>query len=466
MYVLKSILVKTRIIQWATALELVLVFVITELAMDSTKMPCLSSISARVLIGILTVYISTFATKVLTDMRTNLFAIAVFIFALSLIIGIFTLALHGIQIFLGYEAFEFIPIIFFTAIVFLELFVINTVVSKIINSLKFSTLIVHSSACEQRFVNKLVMDGKLYGDTADFVADDLSDETFKRFKEELKNHEKIIFLDDLDKAVKYKLSFEAIDKNRVVQTLPDVHSLLYMSGTFSNIGDTPFLSIKVRDVFWVERILKRVFDFVASAIALVLLSPVFLICALAIKLEDHGPVFYKQERYTNFKRRFNVYKFRSMRTDAEKFGAMYAQENDPRITKVGKIIRALRVDELPQLINILKGEMSFVGPRPERPVFADEYSEIIKNYDLRFLMKAGLTGYAQVCGKYNTNIRDKQLYDIIYISKFTILFDLGILLRTIIVVFTKEATAGYENGTELTQTAKDNANKQEVTSNE
>ena len=189
---------------------------------------------------------------------------------------------------------------------------------------------------------------------------------------------------------------------------------------------------------------KRAFDLIAATVGLVLLSPIFLICAVAIKRDTPGPVFYKQERYTINKNKFNIIKFRTMVKDAEKMGIKLATENDSRITKVGKILRACRLDELPQLINIIKGEMSIVGPRPERPIYADEYSRMVKNYDVRYLVKAGLTGYAQIYGRYNTKVSDKVLLDSIYIYTFSAWLDIKLIVLTIMIMFTKESTEGVD----------------------
>ena len=130
--------------------------------------------------------------------------------------------------------------------------------------------------------------------------------------------------------------------------------------------------------------------------------------------------------------------------DAEKMGAKLATENDSRITRVGRILRACRLDELPQLINIIKGEMSIVGPRPERPIYADEYSKMVKNYDVRYLVKAGLTGYAQIYGRYNTKVSDKVLLDSIYIYTFSAWLDIKLIVLTIMIMFTKESTEGVD----------------------
>lgn len=191
------------------------------------------------------------------------------------------------------------------------------------------------------------------------------------------------------------------------------------------------------------QIIKRTMDIVVSGIATIVLSPLFLITAIAVK-SDGGPAFYKQKRLTKDGKVFEILKFRSMRVDAEKYSGavLSAGENDPRITKVGRIIRACRLDELPQLLNILKGDMSLVGPRPERPELQKEIEKEVPEFGLRLQAKAGLTGYAQVYGKYNTTFYDKLLMDLMYISKPSILEDLTIMLATVKILTSKEGTEG------------------------
>ena len=194
--------------------------------------------------------------------------------------------------------------------------------------------------------------------------------------------------------------------------------------------------------------MKRAIDIVVSLIAAIILSPVFLITAIAIKATDHGPVFYKQVRLTKDGKEFKILKFRSMRVDAEKDGVarLSTGENDSRITPVGKIIRACRVDELPQLFNILKGDLSIVGPRPERPEIASQYCEEMPEFALRLQAKAGLTGYAQVYGKYNTTPYDKLTMDLMYIAHPSIVEDLKIMLATVKILFLPESTEGVAEG--------------------
>ena len=194
--------------------------------------------------------------------------------------------------------------------------------------------------------------------------------------------------------------------------------------------------------------IKRLLDIVISAVALVVLSPIFLVTAIAIKVTDHGPVFYKQIRLTKDGKEFGILKFRSMRVDAEKDGVarLSSGEHDDRITPVGRVIRACRIDELPQLLNILRGELSIVGPRPERPEIAAQYCEEMPEFSLRLQAKAGLTGYAQIYGKYNTTPYDKLVMDLMYIAHPSIVEDLKIMFATVKILFMPESTEGVSEG--------------------
>ncbi|MDK2586306.1 exopolysaccharide biosynthesis polyprenyl glycosylphosphotransferase [Romboutsia sedimentorum] len=181
---------------------------------------------------------------------------------------------------------------------------------------------------------------------------------------------------------------------------------------------------------------QRLLDIVLSLIGLVIGLPIIAIFGILIKIEDNGPITYKQERMGKGGSRFYIYKLRSMRTDAEKFGAQWATKDDPRITKVGNFIRKTRVDEIPQLFNILKGDMSVIGPRPERPSFTEEFNNDIPGFINRLAIKPGLTGWAQVNGGYDINPKEKLIEDMYYIKNRSILLDFKILFKTVKVVLT------------------------------
>lgn len=193
---------------------------------------------------------------------------------------------------------------------------------------------------------------------------------------------------------------------------------------------------------------KRLFDIILSTILLIITLPISLFVAIAIKSYDGGPCFYKQTRLTKDGKKFGILKFRSMIVDAEKDGVarLSSGDNDSRITPIGRFIRACRMDELPQLLNILKGDMTFVGPRAERPELTEKYSEKIPEFKLRLQAKAGLTGYAQVYGKYNTEPYEKLQMDLMYISNPSLIEDFKIILATVKILFMKDSTEGIQEG--------------------
>ena len=202
--------------------------------------------------------------------------------------------------------------------------------------------------------------------------------------------------------------------------------------------------------------LKRVIDIIVSFIAIIVFLPFMAVTALIIKLYDGGPVLYKQVRLTKDKKEFKILKFRSMRVDAEKDGvARLASEKDNRITPVGKVIRTIRFDELPQLFNILLGDMTIVGPRPERPEIAAEYEKTLPAFELRLQVKAGLTGYAQIYGKYNTEPYDKLQMDLMYINKMSLVEDFRLMFATVKILFMPESTEGVNEGQTTALSAKE-----------
>ena len=230
-----------------------------------------------------------------------------------------------------------------------------------------------------------------------------------------------------------------------VYMMPKIPDVLVKGSEQLHLFDTPILLTREYALSVEQRIAKRFIDVVCSLILIVVTSPIMLITAVVIKLYDKGPVLYKQVRCTKDAKEFYILKFRSMRVDAEKDGvARLAAKNDSRITPVGKFIRAVRTDELPQLFNILKGEMSFIGPRPERPQIIREYIEEMPEFAYRTRVKAGLAGYAQVYGKYNTTPYDKLKLDLFYIENYSVWLDLKLMLLTLKILFTPDSTEGVD----------------------
>ncbi len=241
-------------------------------------------------------------------------------------------------------------------------------------------------------------------------------------------------------------------------SIPKLSDILLRNADSIHLFDTTLMLSRNRRLTAEELFAKRAMDILFSLAGLIIASPFMLIIALLIKLYDGGPVFYKQKRLTKDKKVFEIYKFRSMKVESEKDGARLAKKEDDRITPVGKVIRNIHFDELPQIFNILKGDMSLVGPRPERPEIAQQYLEEIPEFDYRLKVKAGLTGYAQVYGKYNTTPYDKLKLDLTYIETYSLWQDLKLLMLTFKILFQKENTEGVESW-QVTAAKEDNSKK-------
>ncbi len=237
---------------------------------------------------------------------------------------------------------------------------------------------------------------------------------------------------------------ECIAADVVAYITPRIGDVLMQSAHTIHMFHLPVMRTKRCHPDPIYLFIKRLMDIVFSSLALVIASPIMLVTAIAIKATDKGPIFYSQTRLTKDGKAFLLYKFRSMRVDAEEDGVarLSTGNKDDRVTPVGRFIRRVRIDELPQLLNILRGNMSLVGPRPERPEIAEQYRETLPEFDLRLQVKAGLTGYAQVHGKYNTSPYDKLQMDLIYISNLSIAQDIRILFGTVKILFSAESTEG------------------------
>lgn len=266
---------------------------------------------------------------------------------------------------------------------------------------------------------------------------------------ELLNQMETVFLSGIHSHDRNILLKYCVEKDINVYVIPRIGDVLMSGAQSMHMFHLPMLQVGRYHPSPVYLFLKRGFDILASGIATVILSPVFLATAIAIKRYDGGPVFYKQQRLTKDGRIFEVLKFRSMRVDAEKDGVarLSTGDKDDRITPVGRFIRKVRIDELPQLLNILKGDMTICGPRPERPEIAAQYEEDLPEFRLRLQAKAGLTGYAQVYGKYNTTPYDKLVMDLMYIAHPSFLQDLQIMFATVKILFMKESTEGFAEQT-------------------
>lgn len=305
------------------------------------------------------------------------------------------------------------------------------------------TLIIESNLIPTRLARKLKYSFAKPENVRYYIVDENNEQDINSVYSQIDGeYANIILSDGLNETFKEALMNYAICKNKCVSTIATFTKASVMNGYIKLYHDTPFISASPINLSKAQLFIKRTFDIICSVLLIILSSPFMAVCAIAIKADSDGPAIYKQERYTINKKVFNCYKFRTMHIDAEKNGAQLSTKNDPRLTRVGKIIRKTRLDELPQLFNVLKGDMSFVGPRPERPIFADMFCENVKNYSMRYKIKAGITGYAQVYGNYSSRASDKILLDLIYALNYSFLLDIKLILLTIRQIFIHDSAEG------------------------
>ncbi len=254
-----------------------------------------------------------------------------------------------------------------------------------------------------------------------------------------------IMIYDVHSELRNKIVKYCYEKDVRLYITPKISDVLIRSSENIHLFDSPLLLLRNNGLSFEEKLIKRLIDIIVSLVVIVVTSPIMLIIAIAIKAYDRGPVFFKQKRCTLNGKVFEIHKFRSMIVDAEKEGlSVPASEKDPRITPIGNIIRATRLDELPQIFDILSGNMSLVGPRPERIEHVEKYTKDIPEFAYRLKVKGGLTGYAQIFGKYNTTAYDKLKLDLMYVQNYSILLDIKLILMTIKIIFMKESTEGFD----------------------
>lgn len=256
---------------------------------------------------------------------------------------------------------------------------------------------------------------------------------------------KAVLIGDIPVQERNTLIKYCFDQNIRCYGIPKISDIMIRNSESIDLFDSPLLLFRNNGLTYRQMFVKRAMDLVFSLVGILLASPIMLVIAVCIKAYDHGPVFYRQKRQTIGGREFYILKFRSMIVDSERHGARLAKAHDDRITPVGKVIRRLHFDELPQLFNILKGDMALVGPRPERKEITEEYSKAIPEFSFRLKVKAGLTGYAQVYGQYNTIPYDKLKLDLTYITSYSLWLDIKLMILTVKILFQKEKSAGVDD---------------------
>lgn len=278
-----------------------------------------------------------------------------------------------------------------------------------------------------------------------------ADKSFEEIKKEIDNFETVLIC-DFDAALKSQVLKYCYSQNKRIYMLPSSADTILNGSYPVQIFDTPVLFLHNGGLSMEQRIVKRTLDILLSGLGIIILGPIMIVTAIAIKLEDGGPVIFKQQRITRDQREFSIYKFRSMKV-SDSSEVKKTTVNDDRVTKVGKLIRPLRIDEMPQLFNILFGDMSVVGPRPEMIELVEDYSKMLPEFRLRHKVKAGLTGYAQIYGKYNTTPQNKLNMDLYYIEHYSVLEDIKLIIMTIKILFVRESTEGFsENDSKVKNT--------------
>ena len=275
--------------------------------------------------------------------------------------------------------------------------------------------------------------------------------------DEIKNHEAVM-LWDIPSEIRNSVFKTCYENDVEIYVSPKIMDIVLKGSQNLHLFDTPLLFTKSDPIEAEQRLIKRLFDIVLALFVLIVTSPIMIITAIAVKACDGGSVFYKQVRCTKDNKEFRIIKFRSMIEEAEKDGkARLATKNDDRITPVGSVIRKLRIDELPQLFNVLAGDMSFVGPRPERPEKIKEYTQMMPEFAYRTKVTAGITGYAQVYGKYNTRPYDKLKLDLFYIENFSVWLDLRLMILTLKTLFLIDSSEGVAEDNGFSPKGDDNA---------
>lgn len=277
---------------------------------------------------------------------------------------------------------------------------------------------------------------------------------FESICQQIINYDAVI-INDVPAQIRNDILKFCYEKHIRTYVTPKISDIIIRGGASITLFDTPLLLVKGNGLTPAQQLFKRMLDLLICVPAAIVALPFMILVAIAIKIEDGGPVFYKQARATLGGKVFDILKFRSMVVDAEKYGAIPATDRDPRITKVGRIIRATRLDELPQILNIIKGDMSIVGPRPERVEHMEKYGAQIPEFAFRTKVKGGLTGFAQIYGKYNTSPYDKLRLDMMYIENYSLIMDIKLILMTIRIMLKKDSTEGFDKAEELERMTKE-----------
>lgn len=329
------------------------------------------------------------------------------------------------------------------------------------------TILVIGENTDKKQVAEIMLKLKEYSQRYDIIKVIKETDALKIIEDKKENDKIQLMLIGVKDEEYKKIMRKAYEERVDIILVPQIENIIGKCNKEVFLIDVPFYEYNFQEDSKLQKVAKRIFELFISIPILILASPIMLITAIIIKMQDGGPVFYKQERLTLNGKKFEVMKFRSMIVNAEAVGgAQFSSKNDKRITPFGNFIRKTRIDELPQLLNIIKGDLAIVGPRPERQEIIDQKIKEVPDFNYRLKVKAGLTGLAQVEGKYNTNLSDKLKLDLIYIRERNFIMDLKIIIKTIKILFMKEATEGVGTEEEEQQKIQDIINSIDKSINE
>ena len=305
---------------------------------------------------------------------------------------------------------------------------------------------------EAEYIAKKLLLDNFNFDNIKYIINQISSETYKL----INGVEKVYIGNEVNNQDKLNIIKYCSEKNKTVYIVPGLFEIALVNSKTTQIKDMLVFKVESMGLTFEQKVMKRFLDIIVSFVGLVILFPLLVIVAIIIKLYDGGPIFYKQKRVTKDNKIFDLYKFRTMIVDAEKnIGPVLASERDPRITPIGRFLRASRIDEISQLLNVIKGDMSIVGPRPERPFFVEKFNEEVDEFKYRVFVKAGITGLAQILGKYSTDPENKAKYDLLYIRDYSLLLDIKIIFNTIKIMFIKDSSKGVAKDKELDEIFKE-----------
>ena len=302
-----------------------------------------------------------------------------------------------------------------------------------------SKIIIIGNEQEASYIEEKILSDKFIHDQAEYLCNPNNINIYKL----INKVDKVYIASGLDTDIKSEIVSYCMAKNKTLYLVPGLFEISLINFKVTQVSDMLLFKLQDLELTYEKQLMKRALDLIISVIGIIITSPLMIITAVAIKLYDGGPILFKQKRVTKNNITFNLYKFRTMIVDAEKqTGPVMATDKDPRITPVGRLLRSSRIDELPQFFNVFSGRMSIVGPRPERPFFADQFNSEIEEFKYRTFVKAGVTGLAQIMGRYTTSPQDKAKYDLLYIKNYSLILDIKIIFNTIKIMFIKDSSSG------------------------